>query len=174
MLAFKSLNRSIEKSMHSGMYQGTGDTAVRNYLALHKRAVQLLPDDFYISDVLTLEIAAESNDRQKLSQVTLITGQMVDYLKSQVAEETRTSFDSTDFDEIKGFGRDLQDQILNLTRNTLRRAFDNVDVTVNVPRPPRPPMPPDVPPPDFFNSPVPPPVPPVPPHPFSKEDEDLV
>jgi len=167
MLAFKSLNRSVEKSLHSGIYQGAGDTAVRNYRALHKRAGELLPDDFYISDVLTLEIAAEANDKQKLSQVSLIAAQMVDYLKSLIAEETKATFNNADFDEIKGFGRDLQDQILNLTRNTLRRAFDNVDVQVNVPMPPRPPMPPDAPPPV-------PPVPPVPPHPFRKDDEDVV
>jgi hypothetical protein len=146
LLAFQSLSKSIEKAQLGGWAQGTADQAIRNYTTLHNRTAQTLPDDFFISDVLGLDIAPNTSDKTKLGIVAMQTSQMVDYLKGLMRSEARTSGTTTviDSDELRTMGRDLQDQIMNLTRNTLKRALNNIDVQVQR-MPPEPPQPPDFP-----------------------------
>lgn len=140
--AFKSLSRSVEKGLLTDMYAGAGDVALRSYHALHAKAVELLPDDYYVREVLDLDLPADAADRQKLAAVSLQTNQMVDYLDNQVHADPRQMFTGPDMEELRTMGRDLQDQILSVTRNTLRRAMANIDISVQRSAPPEPPVPP--------------------------------
>ena len=150
-LAFRSLAKSVEKALMTEMYPGAGDVTVKNYRALHARAVELLPDDYYVREVLALDVPADAPDKQKLAAVSLQAGQMVDYLESLQRAEAKPMFTGPDLEEIRTMGRDLQDQILSVTRTTLKRALANIDITMQ--RPPEPPSPPA------------PPIPPDPPEP---------
>ncbi len=141
-MAFKSLSRSVEKGLLTDMYAGAGDVAVRSYNALHTHAVDLLPDDYYVREVLDLELPGDAADRQKLAAVSLQSSQMVDYLDSLVRVESRTVFTGPDMEELRTMGRDLQDQILSVTRNTLKRAMANIDINIQHGAPPEPPEPP--------------------------------
>lgn len=163
LLALKSLTKTVEKSLMQGMVQGTGDVVVKNYRSLHARAVELLPDDFYVRDVLVLDIAEDANDKQKLGQVHLQVSQLTDYLENLVRTEYRVNF-TGDMDDLKNLGRDITDQILSLTQKTIRRAISNIEVGTNPPPPPPPPPHPGA-----------PPTPPTPPTPPDREDEsDMV
>lgn len=150
-MAFKSLSRSVEKGLLTDMYAGAGDVVVRSYRALYARAVELLPDDYYVAHVLNLDLAGDAADRQKLAAVSLQTSQMVDYLDSLQHVDARPLFTGPDMDELRTMGRDIQEQVLSVTRNTLRRAMANIDVTIQrqsppeppeAPQPPEPPQPP--------------------------------
>lgn len=166
-LAFKSLLKSAEKALMTEMYPGSGDVSVRSYRALHTHAVGLLPDDYYVREVLVLDLADDAPEKQKLAAVSLQAGQMVDYLDSLLkASDPRFAFPGPDMDEIKGLGRDLQEQILSVTRTTLRRALSGIDISISKPPSPYPPGSPE------------PPMPPEPPEPpkgkrkIELDDED--
>ena len=113
---------------------------------------------------LDLELAETAEDKQKLAAVSLQAGQMVDYLDGLTRSDPRVVFSGPDFDEIRTLGRDLQDQILTVTRTTLKRALSGIDISMS--KPPEPPEPPA------------PPVPPAPPEPpkakrkIELEDDD--
>jgi hypothetical protein len=165
LLALRSLSKSVEKSLYHGMHQGVGDTVVKNYRSLHARAVELLPDDFYVRDVLVLDVAAEANDKQKLSQVHLLVTQLTDYLDNVLKEEHKVNF-TAEVEDLKGLGRDLSDQIISYTRQTLRRALSNIDVGMSSAPPPPPPPPPPP-------HPGAPPPPPPQPHPQDEEPDTV-
>ncbi|MFN8379281.1 MAG: hypothetical protein U0452_11480 [Anaerolineae bacterium] len=151
-LAFKSLVKSAEKALMTDMYPGSGDVSARSYRSLHAHAVTLIPDDYYVREVLALDVADDAPEKQKLAAVSLQAGQMVDYLDSLLkVSDPRFAFSSPDLDEIKTLGRDLQEQILSVTRTTLKRALAGIDISIT--RPPAPPEPPE------------PPEPPAPPEP---------
>lgn len=171
LLALKSLSKSVEKSYYHGAFQGVGDMVARSYRSLHARAVELLPEDFYVRDVLTLDAELQGSDKEKLAQVNLLVSQLTDYLDSLLRTEQKINFRG-DVEDLKGLGRDLSEQIINYTRQTLRRALSNIEIGIEnmppePPQPPRPPMPgqPHVPPT--------PPTPPQPPRPHG-DDPDMV
>ena len=149
-LAFRALDRSVEKSLMSGMGEAAGDTAVTAYSRLQARAALLLPDDFYITEVLQFpEDSANEDGDDKLAQVHLLASQALDYLEGMARAYRRSSIDAADIEDVRGLGRDLQEQIVTLTRNTLRRALGSIDVRLEVERaagtPPSPPAPPEPP-----------------------------
>ena len=153
VLALRSLTKSVEKSYYHGAFQGVGDMVAKSYRSLHARAVELLPEDFYVRDVLALDIEAEGGDKQRLAQVNLLVNQLTDYLESLLKSEMK-GVASADVEDLKGLGRDLSEQIIAYTRQTLKRALSNIEINVEgTARPPRPPVAPE------------PPVPPVPPTP---------
>jgi hypothetical protein len=179
LMALKSMSKSVEKSFYHGAFQGVGDMVVKNYRSLHARAVELLPDDFYIRDVLALEEMPEGKDKEKLGQVNLLVSQLTDYLENLLKTEQRMNF-QMEVEDWKGLGRDLTEQIIENTRRTLRRALSNIDVGMAPPPPPSSPPPPEAPPPGAPPWPAPPeapptpPVPPVPPTPRSGDDAETV
>ncbi len=153
LLAFKSLQRSVEKGLLTGIAEGAGTTAVRSYVRLQERAKQLLPDDFFIGDVLILDINEDESDNKKLAQVNLLSSQAVDYLEglNKAASRTATQANFEDLGySLRDLGQEIQDQVMHMTRKTLKRAVANIDI--NDRKDPFPPMPPA------------PPEPPAPPH----------
>lgn len=182
LLALKSLAKAVEKAyfqeMGPGSYQGIGVTVAKNYRSLHTRAVELLPDDFYVRDVLVLEVSPDATDQQTLGQVNLMVSQLTDYLENLAKTEYRVNF-AAEMDDLKGLGRDLSEQIISLTRNTIRRAISNIDIGAAPPPPPTPPPPGPPPPgaPPWAQPPTPPgmpPTPPVPPTPPHGDESDTV
>ena len=145
-LAFKSLAKSVEKALMTEMYPGSGDQSARSYRSLHTHAVTLIPDDYYVREVLALDVADDAPEKQKLAAVSLQAGQMVDYLDGLLKPDPRIAFSSPDFDDIRTLGRDLQEQILAVTRTTLKRALSGIDISISKgPMPPEPPEPPEPP-----------------------------
>lgn len=131
--------------------------AVRGYQGLQAKLAGLLPDDYFITEGLKLEPDVTADDETKLTQVMLLSGQLGEYLNGLLrAERPANAFmNSREMSDLKGLGRDLQDQIINLTRQTLKRAISGIEIgTSEPPVPPVPPVPP---------IPGMPPVPPVPP-----------
>lgn len=172
LLALKSLTKTVERSLVQDMVQGVGDTVIKNYRSLHARAVELLPEDFYVRDVLVLDIAPDANDKQKLGQVHLQVSQLTDYLEGLLKAERRVDF-TAEVEDLKGLGREISDTILRQTRETIRRAFANIDIGVSgagvgqtPPQPPHPPQPP--------RPGVVPPTPPQPPTPPREDESDTV
>src|SRR5258706_13950264 len=87
VMALKAYTKSIEKSVHYGMFEGTGATVLKQARTLHARAKQLLPDDYFISDVIMLDVPDEATDEEKNMQVRLMTDQLLDYLQSLVKSD---------------------------------------------------------------------------------------
>src|SRR5690349_2252801 len=88
ILAVKAFTGSVEKSFHVGMIEGTADMVVQQYNCLHSKAHQLLPDNFYINELLVLEPAKETiRNEQAISRVMLISEQLLDYLQNEVNNE---------------------------------------------------------------------------------------
>src|SRR5262245_49689500 len=85
--ALKALSKSVEKGLNMGWYEGTADTVVRQYRALQARAMQILPDDYYIKEVFTMEIMDDADDEQKTMQIRLVLNQLEDYLHGILRDE---------------------------------------------------------------------------------------
>ncbi len=161
LLAFKSLQKSVEKSLLTGIAQGAGTTAVRGYQRLQSRAQELMPDDFFITEVLILDVEEDASDDQQLAQVNLLSSQAVDYLeglnKAQAKAAAKADFEDFGY-TLRDLGQEIQDQVMNMTRKTLKRAVANIDISVDPRKDPFPPMPPAPP------EPPTPPSPPAPPY----------
>ena len=91
--ALKALQRSVERSLQEGTYEGTGKMAVKSYQGIQRKIAELLPEDFYITDTLALEVDGEAQERHMLSQVQLAASQMIIYLDG-LLREYRTAIGS--------------------------------------------------------------------------------
>ncbi len=136
--ALKALQRSVERSLQEGTYEGTGRMAVKSYQGIQRKIAELLPEDFYITDTLVLETTDEAQERHMLSQVQLAASQMIIYLDGLMRDYRSVAGVSGvaagDFGDLKNlgrtFGRELQDTIINMTRATIQRAVSNIDIDV--------------------------------------------
>lgn len=133
--ALKALQRSVERSLQENTYEGTGKMGVKSYQGIQRKIAELFPEDFYITDTLLLEISGEEKERHMLSQVQLAASQMIIYVEG-LLRDYRVSTGTVGADPVdwrslgKNIGRDLQEQIINMTRATIQRAVSNIDVDV--------------------------------------------
>lgn len=134
--ALKSLHKSTERSLATGHVAGTGKLVIRSYENLHARIRDLLPDDDFIES-LTLEIDESMGDKEIAGQVLFVADQLHNYVRDQIRESPESAW-NWDFSEIaseaerlKNIGREIQDQVLGMTRSTLKRALSNIDVEFN-------------------------------------------
>lgn len=139
--ALKALQRSVERAVQMDVYQGTGRMAVKQYAGIQRKVAELYPEDFYVTDTLTLELDEEIAERHMLSQVQLAAGQMVIYLEGLLREQNVSGrgFEfrgdiNVERGDWRGLGREIQDQIMRLTRETIQRAVSNIDVDVQTNR----------------------------------------
>ena len=133
--ALKALQRSVERSLQEGTYEGTGKMGVKSYQGIQRKIAELFPEDFYITDTLVLEVSGEEKERHMLSQVQLAASQMIIYVEGLLRDyrvSTGTvGADPADWRSLgKNIGRDLQEQIINMTRATIQRAVSNIDVDI--------------------------------------------
>src|SRR5664279_2064447 len=136
--AVKALQRSVERSLQEDTYEGTGKMAVKSYQGIQRKIAELYPEDFYLTDTLSLEVGGDDQERHMLSQVQLAANQMIIYLEGLLREYRASSgVAPADWGDLRtwgrDFGRDLQQQIINMTKATIERAVRNVDVDVHGP-----------------------------------------
>jgi hypothetical protein len=137
--ALKALQDSVKHAAYNNVaVGGVVKMAVKSYTRLHGKIAELLPDDDYITDVLVLDINDNDKDEAKVAQLELATNQLIVYLRAKVHDDRSI----VDKNEIKQLGRELQDQVMNFTRTTLRRALSSIDEMPVPPVPPTPPVPP--------------------------------
>lgn len=136
VLALKAFARSVEKSFHMGMYDGTRDMIIKQYRSLHSKARQLLPDDFYINEILVLEATQENEDEKVVSQVMLVSEQLLDYLQNLLKAEQPNITKSAE--DLQDLSHQFTEHMMNLTRKTLKRALANFDVEINISDDPEP------------------------------------
>src|SRR5262245_40085273 len=122
-LAFKAMAKSVNQAFMTGTYEGTGDLVVRNYQRLYAKAVELMPRDYVIETFSLDDIDPGLNDKQKISQVQMVVNQMLTYLSGMMREEEH----NIDVEDLKNLGGELRDQIIRMTKNTLRNALSNID-----------------------------------------------
>ena len=75
----RALKNDLEGSIHMGLYEGTGDWAVKSYNNLHASVSRLI-DDPYVES-LALEAPEKANDREKVLLARLASSQLVAYLE---------------------------------------------------------------------------------------------
>lgn len=131
-LALRALSKSTQRALHHGMHEGAGGMLLKNYDALRAKAGELIPDDYYISEVFALEIDADSNDERILAQLDLAVNQLLTYVESLLKEERRGSRSFRGSGDWRDLGRELQDYIVSSTRDSLRRAMSNIEVDIDL------------------------------------------
>lgn len=141
MMAVKSLMKAVERSIASETYEGIADTMAANYRALHTKIAELHPDDYYVTTVLTLNIPESADDRQKVSLVQLAASQMYHYLASLRAESgfrPGRGFRGhggpweNDWSRHHDLGREISEEVMAFTKETMRRAFDAFDFDIDI------------------------------------------
>ena len=133
--ALKALQRSVERSLQEGTFEGTGKMGVKSYQGIQRKVAELFPEDFYITETLALESEGDMQERHMVSQVQLAASQKIIYLDGLLREYRQSSGVATgEWGDLKSwgrdFGRDLQQQIIDLTRTTIRRAVEGIDIDV--------------------------------------------
>lgn len=135
LMATRALHRSVEKALSEGMYAGIGRMAVKQYNGIQRQVAEMFPEDFYLTETLTLEIESNMPEDHMVGQVQLATSQLLPYLEGLIRDR-RSEFvggpGPQDFDNLRNMGRDISDQIINMTKTTLRRALSNVDVDIDL------------------------------------------
>jgi hypothetical protein len=121
--ALKAMSKSVNQAFMTGTYEGTGDLLVRNYQKIYEKALQVLPDDYFIETLSLEDIDSNLDDRGKVSQVQMVVNQMLTYMAGMIREEER----NVDVEDLKNLGGELRDQIIRMTKNTLRNALSNID-----------------------------------------------
>ncbi|MFP4321145.1 MAG: hypothetical protein ACLFTK_01685 [Anaerolineales bacterium] len=121
--AVRALSDSASKALMMETSEGVGAMLARNYTRLHQRATELLPEDYFI-ETFTLEIDDDLPDAQKVAQVQLMADQMAGYVKNLIREE-RTA--SSDIEDLRSIGTELRDQVVRMTKTTLKRAISNME-----------------------------------------------
>lgn len=126
--ALRAMSKSVNKALMMGNVDGTGDMMLKNYQRLHAKTIELFPDDFFIQS-LEVELAPELDDKQKMSQVQLVTEQLATYVDSLLHDMRPSSFYDPipDMEDIRNFGFNIRDQIVRLTRSTLKSTLANID-----------------------------------------------
>ena len=77
----RALKNDLEASIHTELYEGTGDLAVKSYNNLHASVCRLI-DDPYVES-LALEAPEKANDRERVMLARLATSQLVAFLEGQ-------------------------------------------------------------------------------------------
>ena len=80
--AARALKDQLEKSLYMETFSGTGDVAVKSYNGLHQ-SISRFTDDPYVHS-LTPDIAADADDKQKVSLILLVAGQLLAYVEGQI------------------------------------------------------------------------------------------
>lgn len=84
-----------------------------------------------MTETLTLELDDKTEEQHMMSQVQLASSQMVIYLEGLLRENHARPMDfNVERGDFRGIGREIQDQIMRLTRETIQRAVSNIDVDV--------------------------------------------
>jgi uncharacterized protein YjbI with pentapeptide repeats len=134
--ALKALAKSVEHALLTGAYQGTGDMAVKSYRSLHNRIAELLPEDYYVTQGLALDISDEATEQQKIAQVNLAVSQLSNYLEGLVRNPGFPFGGGApwggDIEDLKDMTRGLRDRILEQTKQSIRRAMADIDVQINM------------------------------------------
>ncbi len=132
--AARALSDSASKALAMDTAEGVGLMLARNYTRLHQRAAELLPEDYFI-ETFTLELDEDLPDTQRVAQVQLMADQLGGYVKSLIREERVAA---GELDELKSMGGELRDQILRMTKTTIKRALSNIELDENEDTPPDP------------------------------------
>jgi len=130
--ALRALERSLGKAQMTGSYAGLGDPAAKNFQRLLARAQELLPDDFFVQS-LALELPLGVDEEQKIIQVQFALNQLAHYIDSLFRDEQGWG---VEFEGIRNMGTEIRDQIIAMTKTTLKNALANIDLGEN-PTPPR-------------------------------------
>ena len=123
--ALKALKQAAEEAVAKGQTAGTGTLTVRGYQRIYDQVRAAYPDDLFI-ETLALEIEDGMTEDAVLNQTLYAATQLDRYLR----EQNRVSSGGGEFafSELKNLGRQIQEQVIGISRNTLKRAFANIDV----------------------------------------------
>ncbi|MFO7322207.1 MAG: hypothetical protein DIU68_010785 [Chloroflexota bacterium] len=146
----RALREDVEKSLHLELYSGAGDLAVRSLTALRDQVLEITQDPYI--EALSLDAYA-GDDREKFSQVMLISGQLLAYLEAQTgvslaahpgrqhySVQTAPNVHLNMGDVVGGQAEKIMDFVESAVANAMRGIGGR-----GGPRPPRPPRPPEPP-----------------------------
>ncbi len=160
--AIRALMGAVERALMTDTTDGVGDAMVTNYTKLHTKIAESYPEDYYLTDVLALDVPEDTDNAQKIALVRLAATQLESYLQSLLEDQESEEFwggspppgfkrrgrrGSSHWrkhrSQERDFGAELSDEILNFTKETLRRALSSIDIVIDddVPEPPEPPKP---------------------------------
>jgi hypothetical protein len=164
--ALRTLQRALEQIQASGATKGSGHTALRHYRLLHEQIARLLPEDRHIVEGLAAEVDETAGDEAMVAQALLLTQQLYVYVRgiTRQAAESNAGHRGNEYqrgpsakpwkhiaDDYRRLGREMRDQIMQQTRDSIRSAMSGIQVDIQHawedwdaahPVPPTPPTPP--------------------------------
>jgi hypothetical protein len=149
----RALREDIEKSLLLELYTGSGNLAVRSLEALRDQVLEITQDRYVAA--LTLDDVPGGGDREKFSQVLLVSGQLLAYLEAQTGVDVASANKKQQYsvqtapnislnmgDVVSGQADKIMDFVEGAMNNAMRG--------IRPPKPPKPPRRPEPPPrPDF-------------------------
>ena len=136
--AVKALLKALQRSQMTETYAGTGNAVARQYRQLHGKIAEHLSDDYYVTDVLQLDIPNDADDKQTVSLVQSSASQLYEYLKTLRVDDERPPNPSPGREGHRSFGEELSDEIMRFTSNTIKRALSGIELDIDIDEPPTP------------------------------------
>lgn len=118
-----SLRNNLEQSIHLESYAGLGNAAVKTYAGLRDSIARFVEDPYL--DALTLEVPADAGDKEKVSLVWLVAGQLLAYVQGQLGlslESASTPTTVQNATNINISGSEAADQAMEITKRALGRG----------------------------------------------------
>lgn len=145
----RALREDIEKSLLLELYTGSGNLAVRSLEALRDQVLEITQDRYVAA--LTLDDVPGGGDREKFSQVLLVSGQLLAYLEAQTGVDVASANKKQQYsvqtapnislnmgDVVSGQADKIMDFVEGAMNNAMRG--------IRPPKPPKPPRRPEPPP----------------------------
>jgi hypothetical protein len=82
--ALKNLRSDIHSMIPMETYRGQGDLLIRTYSSLHQAIAAILKDTAV--DALTVSLPPDAKDREKVTHVTILVGQLVAHVEILLEE----------------------------------------------------------------------------------------
>jgi|GEM_PF-4454302 len=139
--AFKAMSKSVTQALMTGTYKGTARMMVKSYQKMQAKAAEAVPDDFFITS-LELDITDDMTEEEQLTQVQIASQQITSYLDG-ILRENHTHVYTAEFDDLRSLGTEIRDQVIRMTKGTLKNALSGIDIDIQTaPKPPDAPEPP--------------------------------
>lgn len=129
-IPLQKLREDAEQSIHLEFYQGNGNLFIRTFQGLRDKVLQIMDDPYVAS--MEFEINDQINDREKVAQTLILTGQLLSYIQAEtgtqgLSNQARTSIQTAPYVILNTSNTDKNSkaQALDVVRRALGK--ENID-----------------------------------------------
>lgn len=133
-IPLQKLRMDAEQSLHLEFYHGNGNLFMQSFRGLRDKTLQIIEDAY----VASLDFTADDNtsDREKVSQVIILSGQLLSYLEAETGidgiakGQGQTSIQTAPYVIVNTSNTDKEskNKAIDMVRRALGKDFDESEI----------------------------------------------